>query len=211
LVNRLRLLTIVGPRRAGKTYLCYQLMHHLLQTGVPKHSILSINWEDERLSPLSGQELTELLPAYEELQDWGRDRPLSLFLDEVQNVPLWSKWVRRVMEQYSFLRLVLTGSSSKLLCTELATELRGRGLSFTLFPYSFAEWLRAEGPVPLLTDELRHGREAVRLLRGFDRYLAQGGFILEQYSQGTHRDSWADQQKHLESICPCGPRHSAAL
>jgi uncharacterized protein len=176
LAERLRLLTIVGPRRAGKTYLCYQLMHHLLRQGVPKRSILSINWEDERLSPLTGQELTELLPAYEELQDWDDRRPLYLFLDEVQNVPHWSQWVRRVLERYPSLRLVLTGSSSKLLSTELATELRGRGLSFTVFPYSFAEWLSAERQIPSVTQELHRGREAVRLLRGFDRYLAQGGF-----------------------------------
>ena len=171
-----RLLTIVGPRRAGKTTLCYQRMHQLARSGVPKRSILAINWEDERLSPLTGRELTELLPAYEELQEWDGRRPLHLFLDEIQNVPQWSKWTRRVLEQYPSLYLVLTGSSSKLLSTELATELRGRGLSFSLYPYSFEEWLSAEGPVPLVSPELAHSREATRLVRNFDLYLARGGF-----------------------------------
>jgi predicted AAA+ superfamily ATPase len=176
LIDRQRLLTIVGPRRAGKTYLGYQLMHRLLRSGVPKRSILVVNWEDERLSPPTGRELTELLPTYDELQDWDGRRPLYLFLDEIQNVPQWSKWTRRVMEQHPSLHLVLTGSSSKLLSTELATELRGRGSSFTLYPYSFDEWLSAAGPVPAVTQELRHSREAARLLRSFDSYLARGGF-----------------------------------
>src|SRR5262245_11482594 len=111
MLEQSRLISIVGPRRAGKTFLCYQIMQHLLGGGVPRKNIVFLNFEDERLHPLSGSELTFLLEAYEEMESWNPRQPLYLFLDEIQNVPNWSKWARRVTEQNANLRLILTGSS----------------------------------------------------------------------------------------------------
>ncbi len=42
-------LVLIGMRRAGKTYLCYQIMKDLLRQGVPKENILYLNFEDDRL------------------------------------------------------------------------------------------------------------------------------------------------------------------
>jgi uncharacterized protein len=175
-LQKSRLITVVGPRRGGKTYLCYQWIRHLLAAGIPRKAIIWINWEDERLPSLSGRELTELLPAYLELQRWDEAQPLYFFLDEIQNVPFWSKWTRRILEQHPSARLILTGSSSKLLSTELATELRGRGLTVELYPYSFREWLQVEKALPEVSEALRFGQEAARLLREFDLYMSRGGF-----------------------------------
>ncbi|MCG3205014.1 MAG: hypothetical protein KCHDKBKB_01731 [Elusimicrobia bacterium] len=176
LLSSTRLLTLVGPRRAGKTFLCYQILRHLLDQGTPRHRLLYLNFEDERLYPMSGQELTLLLDVYEELFPWKSADPLYVVLDEIQNVPQWSRWARRVHEQHPKLHLILTGSSSKLLSTELATELRGRTLGFSVYPYSFSERLRAEGEDNAVSSLMLHGRGKNRMRRSFDQFLLKGGF-----------------------------------
>lgn len=143
LLKGTEVLSIIGARRAGKTYLCYQLIQKLRET-LPSDNVVYINFEDERLYPLKGDELTLLWQVYLELFPVDLNKPVYLFVDEIQNVGNWSKWARRITGQNRNLKLIITGSSSKLLSKEIATELRGRTLSFTVFPLSFPEYLRAQ-------------------------------------------------------------------
>src|SRR3989338_9204993 len=168
------ILSIIGPRRAGKTYLCYQLIQELKKT-VPADNVLYINIEDERLHPLQGNELTILWEVYLELFSVKREKSIYLFVDEIQNADHWSKWARRITEQNRNVKLIITGSSSKLLSREIATELRGRTLSFIVYPLHFREYLRAHN-VSFGDRKILYSEKHIQIKRHFNRYLQFGGF-----------------------------------
>lgn len=129
------LLAVTGVRRSGKSYLLRQLAKSL---SVPKEEILLINLEDPRLAPLSFNSLQIVFETYcQGLRPKGKP---YLFLDEIQEVPAWEKWVR-MMSELGKANLIISGSNSRLLGTELATLLTGRHLDLTVFPLSFKEFL----------------------------------------------------------------------
>jgi uncharacterized protein len=171
-----RLLSVIGPRRAGKTYACFEIIGDLLKHGIPRKNCIYMNFEDERLIPLDGGELTLLLDTHEELYQRDPGKPLYCFLDEVHNVPNWSKWVRRVIDQNRELTVVLTGSSSKMLSSDIATELRGRGSSIMVFPYSFREFLHARRIDAEYSEKLLYSPHRSTIKRYFNEYALKGGF-----------------------------------
>ncbi|MBU4304874.1 MAG: ATP-binding protein [Candidatus Omnitrophica bacterium] len=168
------ILSVIGARRTGKTYLCYQMAIRLRQS-MPAANVIYVNFEDERLYPLKGDELTILWDMCRELFSIEASRRVYLFVDEIQNMKNWSKWARRITEQNPSLKLIITGSSSKLLSKEIATELRGRTLSFRVFPLSFAEYLRAKG-VRGDVKNILYSKERPIIKKYFNAYLAEGGF-----------------------------------
>lgn len=126
---------ITGFRRVGKTYLIFHLIQQLLQQGRDKEEVTYINFEDERIPPQT-EFLTQLLPTIKE----AFQKPLThLFLDEVQNIPNWSKWLRRIYDNEK-IHIFVTGSSSKLSSHEIPTELRGRCLQVLVYPLSLREF-----------------------------------------------------------------------
>ncbi len=110
-------ITLYGPRRCGKTYLFYQTIQQLFNKNVSPERILYINFEDERILPFHKEDWEVLLDAYFELYPENLNKKIYLFLDEIQEVPLWEKFVRRVSEKENF-QIFLTGSSSKLFAKE---------------------------------------------------------------------------------------------
>jgi predicted AAA+ superfamily ATPase len=174
LVEDTRMLSIVGPRRAGKTYVCFQLLKSRSE-DIPKKNKLYLNFEDERLYPLRPNLLQSLWEAYLELINPDLTRPIYVVLDEIQNIPNWSLWVRRMHDQYPTLRLIITGSSSKLLSREMSTELRGRAISIEVFPYSFAEYLHAKG-ISWNPKTIAHSTQNIAIKQAFNDYFIQGGF-----------------------------------
>lgn len=128
---------ITGFRRAGKTYLLYGVIGKLLETRSREEAVY-INFEDERIISPTTDLLTNLIP---EIQAVYGKKPQYLFLDELQLIPNWSKWVRRILDSED-IRLFITGSSSKMGSSELPTELRGRVWEVTVSPLNFAEFLR---------------------------------------------------------------------
>ena len=187
-IGKNRIVSIIGPRRAGKTYLCFEMITDLLKTGLPRENIVYMNFEDERLVPLDGRELTNLLDVHGELYARDDNKQVYCFLDEVHNVPNWSKWVRRTIDKNKNVNVVLTGSSSKMLSSEIATELRGRGTSITVFPYSFAEFLHARGHYVEFSENLPYSKGKSALLRYFNEYVQKGGFP-EITDQAEYRDT----------------------
>jgi uncharacterized protein len=170
------IISIIGARRVGKTYLCYQIIQKLKEQGnTPPQNILYLNLEDERLYPLNGDELTLLLDTYLEYFHVDMAKKVYLFIDEIQNIPTWSKWARRITEQNRNIKLIITGSSSKLLSYEIATELRGRTIPVSLFPLSFAEYLNAQNLSFDLKNILYH-KERFAIKKQFNNYLLTGGF-----------------------------------
>src|SRR3989344_4300528 len=133
-----KIVSIIGSRRAGKTFYFYQLMKKL---NVPKDKILYINFEDDRIMPLALKDMDSLLEAYFELYPNNKKSKIYLFFDEIQNIDKWEVYIRRIYDNEN-VKIWVTGSSSKLLSKEIATSLRGRTLAFELYPLSFKEFLQ---------------------------------------------------------------------
>jgi hypothetical protein len=132
---------VVGMRRTGKTWFCYQLMKELLDQGIPKERILYLNFEDERLLPFEAAHFQTILETSFRKFPSFKDSPCYFFLDEIQRIDGWDKFVRRLLDTEK-LKICLTGSSATLLSTEIASSLRGRSLTTEIFPLSFPEYLR---------------------------------------------------------------------
>ncbi len=133
--------SIIGSRRAGKTYFFYQLMRDINENEKDKTRILYLDFEYPELTGITFDEIKEIVNMHREL--FGNE-PEYLFFDEIQNVENWEKPIRSLYELKRFY-IFITGSSSRLLSKEIATALRGRTISYTLFPFSFREYLKAEG------------------------------------------------------------------
>lgn len=133
-----KIITLVGVRRCGKTSIMYDMINRLTAT-TEKSKILFLNFEDERLD-LNVDELDLVLQGFRELYPGQRLGECYFFFDEIQNISGWEKFIRRVYDTVSK-NIFITGSNSKLLSSEIATGLRGRTLSYEVYPLSFSEYL----------------------------------------------------------------------
>jgi len=166
-----KIVSLIGVRRSGKTYILYDLIEKLRQE-MPLENIVYINFEDDRLYPVHLQDLDVLIQAYYELYPEKRTEKVYFFLDEIQNIENWELFVRRIHDQLN-IRLYITGSSSKLLSSEIATALRGRSITFEIFPFSFSEYLTYR-KIPL---NLHSSSAKSFIQNAFQTYLIQGGFV----------------------------------
>jgi predicted AAA+ superfamily ATPase len=165
---------LVGMRRSGKTWTCFQRMQELAREGVPRERLLYVNFEDDRLLPFAAHDFQALLDAYFARQPGLKGELCYLFLDEAQRVEGWDSFVRRVLDTEN-MEVYVTGSSSRLLGTEIATALRGRSLTVEVFPLSFRESLRFTDPG--FDPPERPGARARALLENrVERHLRVGGF-----------------------------------
>jgi len=162
---------IIGPRRAGKTYYMFQQMGGLEARGM-RRKALYVNFEDDRLTPLTLGDLDTILTAFRKEDPEGLAGGCHLFLDEVQLVKGWERFVRRVIDTEDIL-VHVTGSSSRLLHTEVATSMRGRSLTYVMLPFSFREVLRARG---ITCEGSLSSKERAAVLRALEGYLRLGGF-----------------------------------
>ena len=168
-----KIITILGPRRSGKTFYFYQLMTALLKEGVKKGRIVYLNFEDAKLSSLRPDELEEVIKIHWELFPESMKEEIFIFIDEPQNMPSWEKGVRSIQDA-RLGRIFVTGSSAKMLSKEIATSLRGRTISYTLLPFSFQEFLKLRG-LDSSTIVLSSKEEAT-VKRLLSEYVEQGGF-----------------------------------
>lgn len=151
-------LALTGVRRCGKSSTTVQLAQNQLD------NTFFFNFEDPIFFPGAQVEvLDHLLSVYEE--DAGK-LPELVILDEIQNVQGWERWVRKAVDLKHF-QVVVTGSSSHLLSSEIATAISGRVIELTLWPLSFPEYLTFTHESPLSKSAWMHALE---------RYLRWGGF-----------------------------------
>jgi predicted AAA+ superfamily ATPase len=172
---------VTGVRRAGKTYLTKQLLK-LKADASTKENTLYVLLEDPKFDPYLGTNLLEEIYQNHRNYVAGEDE-IFLVLDEIQNVPQWEKWVRVLIEKKEKVKVIVTGSSSKLLFSQLATTLTGRTLTLEIFPLSFKEFLYFKGLELKRKYEFSSKR---RLLRKYlFEYITYGGFpqvVLEEDS-----------------------------
>lgn len=131
-------ITLIGMRRSGKSTLLHQVMSFLEEQGIPQKNMLYVNFEDPGFSNhLTPQLLDKIYRVYrEEVCPEGK---AYLFLDEIQIVPEWERWVRARNETEN-IKIFITGSSSKLMSSEIATLLTGRHISIDVYPLNFSEY-----------------------------------------------------------------------
>ena len=127
----------IGVRRAGKSFMLYQMMQQLLGAGHGWDEMLYLNFEDDRLEEFTVKDFDLILDCHAEM--YGK-RPM-LFLDEVQNIPGWEKFARRLAD--TKYKVWITGSNAKMLSSEIMTTLGGRYLTTEVYPYNFQEYLNA--------------------------------------------------------------------
>lgn len=177
--------TVIGMRRSGKTWFLFQVISDLLSNKVPKESILYLNLEDERLLPLTVSDLHQIPDVYYRRYPHLRDRSCTFFFDEIQNIPGWEQFVRRLLDTEN-VHICLTGSSAKLLSREIATSLRGRSISTEIFPFSFLETLEHNGID--IGDHRRPGAKKRAFLENrLNAYLLEGGFPEVQGIEAGYR------------------------
>lgn len=172
-----------GVRRSGKSTLLAQVIQHLIDAGTNPLSILRVNLEEPLFTAEPSVDLLErIYRTYrEKVHPEGRCR---LFLDEVQNVPGWEKWVRARNETED-IKIFLTGSSARMLSREIGTKLTGRQVSFEVFPLSFSEFLRFHDLKISSAIEYLNSKPLIRYL--FGEYAKYGGFpevVLAQQKTG---------------------------
>ncbi len=168
-----RVISIIGPRRTGKTFLLFQTINKLLK-NIEKNRILYVNFESDLLVGCGVSELRNMIEIFYEIYPENKNHKIYLFLDEIQNVPNWEKFVRAVLDMENVL-IFVSGSSSKLLSKEISTALRGRTLSYCIYPFSFKEFLKAKD------------FEAEKYLSSAKKAMLLN--LLEKYIQGSYPET----------------------
>lgn len=159
---------LVGIRQAGKSYLLYQRVKMFVETGHDIREIVYVNFDDERLLGMKADDFDLILQAYHTMYDL---KPL-FFFDEIQNIEGWEHFARRLANRKY--QVFITGSNAKMLSRDIATTLGARYLDEKVFPYSFSEYLGANGVK--LEDGWQYGKQKNLVQRLFADYFKWGGF-----------------------------------
>lgn len=159
---------MVGVRQSGKSFLLYLRAMQLIEEGHDIKEMLFINFDDERLIGMKADELDLILQAYSSLYDL---KPV-IFLDEIQNVEGWEHFARRLANQKY--HVYVTGSNAKMLSKEIASTLGARYIEQRIFPYSFPEFLNANGIH--IDKNWNYGKTKGDVSRLLGQYFQWGGF-----------------------------------
>ncbi len=166
---RQKIVTLVGPRRAGKTYLMIGLAKRVFRKLGYKQ-VFYLNFEDERVFDVP----KEYINAMDDfLQNADLKKPVYMFLDEIQNLENWEHVIARIHARYPKVRIYLTGSNSATLSSDIATSLRGRTITQYVPTLSFKEFIKFKRKQTELKRSLKPVVLASKL---FYEYLTFGGF-----------------------------------
>ncbi len=166
-----KIISLIGVRRVGKTFLLFQRIKKLLDSGVSRQQIVYLNFEDDRIWPIREGEFALIPQAHAELFPDLQEKPVYYFFDEIQNAPGWERVCRRLYDTDKKCTMVVTGSSSHFLAREVASELRGRSLPIEVFPLSFREFLQFRN----VSVETFSTRSEQKLYSELENYLKIGG------------------------------------
>ena len=191
-------LAVIGVRRSGKTTFLWQCLADRLAAGTPRETLVMLGLEDDRLAGIQVSDLAWLLEEYFRQYPTHRgDRTVTLFLDEIQTVPGWEAFARRVIDTEK-VDLFLSGSSARLLSREVATSMRGRALEVLIHPFSFRESLRHAEAEPEAAWSRLPARARSELDHRLRRYLVEGGF---PEAQGIdERDRYALLRSYVDVV-----------
>lgn len=181
----------IGVRRSGKSTYMFQLIRKLLDKGVNRQNILYLNFFDDRLHPLQHSGLGVITEAYYSLYPEKKNsETVYCFFDEIQAITGWERFIDRIMRAERCV-VYITGSSAQMLSKEISTQMRGRALSWEMFPFSFSEFLGskgldvAAGPVS--------AKKRLLLQKAFNDFWECGGFpevigLEKHLRRGIHQE-----------------------
>ena len=155
----------VGIRRTGKSYMMYQQIHNLMNDGIPSSQIVYVNFEDERLLEIGVEDLNTILEIGIEFS--GSNGKPYLFLDEIQNVDGWERFVRRVADMKYRINIAVSN--------RIASILGGRFMIVNVFPYSFKEYLSANHIENVRLDQMSTKQRA-DIVSQCEQYVTYGAF-----------------------------------
>ena len=159
------IISIIGARRVGKTYFLFNLINKIKD----RRKVLYIDFDMPEFLDFDGKNLKELVNLH--LQLFGSLE--YIFFDEIQNIKNWHLGLKEIYEEKKYF-IFITGSSSKLLSKELATQLRGRTITYTLYPLSLREILAIKNLS--FRKNLISTSELNKILFEFNQYLKFGGY-----------------------------------
>lgn len=160
---------VTGLRRAGKSTLLYEVARNLVTAGMSWSQIVYINFEDERLAEFALADFDDIVQVQSELS---RGRGV-FFFDEIQNIPGWEKFARRLADAGE--RVYITGSNASMLSGQISSTLGARYFTQHVTPFRFDEYLDAREQ-PHDDAALFTTREIGRIHSCFDDFYKQGGF-----------------------------------
>ncbi|MEK6873818.1 MAG: ATP-binding protein [Nanoarchaeota archaeon] len=131
-------LVITGIRRCGKSFLLKIIKDEL---ELKDREYFYINFNDDRLVKFEVEDFQKIIDF---INEQNYKEKCFLFIDEIQEVSGWEKWIDRIKNKY---KIFITGSNSRLLSSEIATILTGRSIRLSLTPLNFREFLQANNKV----------------------------------------------------------------
>ena len=184
LVDRM-VTTIVGARRAGKSFRSLQLADELIRNGTLDsiQQVCHLDFDNPILSAMTARDLSQIQDTFLKISPGlGPKTPLVFILDEIHKIKNWEEYVIDLSRNPNW-KVVVTGSSSKMIKTDMATELRGKAVSSTIHPLSFVEFLEFRS----FKGRSGSSKGQAEIRRHFDDYLKWGSYPalvnLEQHSK----------------------------
>ncbi len=180
------IIVLNGVRRAGKTTLLYQTIRHLISDRrVPKKNILFVKCDDEGIASRD-HPVSAIVDTYR--KEVSAQGTIYLVFDEIQTIAGWERAVKSLYDSRQY-RIIISGSSSYLLDSQVATLLSGRYLPVTVYPLDFREYLSFHDMEPTF-DPIVLAARKYEILALLKRYLREGGFpaIVLQENERTRQD-----------------------
>ena len=163
---------IVGPRRAGKTYLMFLTIKNLMKK-MDKEATIYINFENRKLFPLKESYFNDIIEFIYAENLFEKHKTIYLFLDEVQRIKGWEKYIRSIYDEFKdSIRIFVSGSSANLLSKDYSKLLTGRHLTTLVTPLNFKEFLLFKG----IETKIHTEKEEAYLKKYLKEYLQTGGF-----------------------------------
>ena len=158
---------IIGVRRSGKTTTLYQIIKILEENKEKPKNIVFLNFDDTEINSASFEEIIKTIEKINPEINY-------LFLDEIQQKNGWERWIRTLYDTNKYRQIFISGSSASLLTKEIGRVLTGRHITFTVFPFSFKEYLVSIGWKDFSKNYLEYNKN--KILHYLMAYLKGGGF-----------------------------------
>jgi len=189
---------VIGMRRAGKSCFLKQCLDDRVKKGIPRNALVYFSFEDDRLAGMGTEQLSWVLEEYYRACPEFRDRrDVTFCFDEIQVVPGWEAFIRRILDTER-MEVFVSRSSARMLSREIATALRGRATETVIFPFSFGEYLRHHGLEAPKNPAFVPKAQRSQLEHAFGAYLDGGGF---PEAQGLEpRDRLSLLQSYVDTV-----------
>ena len=173
LIQNKEVTVITGVRRCGKSVLMNKIR---MQS---KERDYYFNFEDDRLATFNSNDFQLLFETFLEL--YGEQK--TFYFDEIQNIPGWEIFVRRLYNAGN--KIIITGSNASLFSDELGTRLTGRYMAMSIFPFSFYEYAFYRKS-DLLKQKALSTKLTSQIKRLFNEYVNYGG--IPEYTKHHQTD-----------------------